>query len=148
MDEIEAGGELEEISESGCLELLERHRLGRLAIVVDGQPQVFPVNYAISGGIVSFRTGRGTKLANAPLSKVAFEIDGYEVSSGIGWSVMVQGIAQDASESFDDVSWEARRVLPKPLAPGVKEHRIAIRPTIVTGRRFRSLIESGSEAQK
>jgi len=129
---------LDEIPESECWEILKRHRLGRIAVVVDGQPEIFPVNYAMSGRIVTLRTGRGTKLSNAPMSKVAFEIDEYDAATGVGWSVLVKGLAQDATESFDDVSWEARRVLPRPLAPGWREHRIAISPGEVTGRRFRS----------
>ena len=41
--------ELEEIQEWECLEILARRDLGRIAIVVEGQPQIFPVNYAMSG---------------------------------------------------------------------------------------------------
>jgi uncharacterized protein len=128
--------ELEEISEAECLEILGQHRLGRIAIVVDGQPQIFPVNYAMSGRIIALRTGAGSKLSYAPTSKVCFEIDEYD-ASGVGWSVMVQGIAVDATDAFDDVSWAARAVEAWPLAPGVKSYRIAIEPSKITGRRFR-----------
>jgi uncharacterized protein len=128
--------ELEVIREAECLEILDQHSLGRLAIVVDGQPQIFPVNYAVSGRIISLRTAAGTKLSYAPTSKVCFEIDQYD-SSGVGWSVMVQGIAVDATDAFDDVSWAARGVEASPLAPGAKFHRIAIEPSKITGRRFR-----------
>ena len=128
---------LEEIPEAECLEILDQHSLGRIAVVVDGQPQIFPVNYALSGRIITFRTGSGTKLSNAPGSKVCFEIDGYEPSAGAGWSVMVQGVAIDATDAFDDVSWAARATAPWPLAPGAKPFRIAIEPSKITGRRFR-----------
>ena len=133
----ESPGELEEIQEWECLEILERHDLGRIAIVVDGQPQIFPVNYAMSGRIVAFRTGSGTKLAHAPGSRVCFEIDGHDSSAGSGWSIVVQGVAVDATDSFDDVSWAARAAAPWPLAPGIKPFRVAIEPTKITGRRFR-----------
>jgi nitroimidazol reductase NimA-like FMN-containing flavoprotein (pyridoxamine 5'-phosphate oxidase superfamily) len=128
---------LEEIPEAECLEILDQHSLGRIAVVVDGQPQIFPVNYALHKRIITFRTGSGTKLSSAPGSKVCFEIDGYEPSAGAGWSVMVQGVAIDATDAFDDVSWAARAAAPWPLAPGAKPFRIAIEPSKITGRRFR-----------
>ena len=112
--------ELDEIPEWECLEILDHHSLGRIGVVVNGRPLIFPVNYAMSGRIVVFRTGAGTILAHAPEARVAFEVDGYDESAGAGWSVMVQGIARDATDSFDDVSWAARAAAPWPLAPGAK----------------------------
>lgn len=137
MEANEPLAELEEISEAGCLEILDQHSLGRIAIVIDGQPQIFPVNYAMNGRIIAIRTAAGSKLSHAPSSKVCFEIDEYDSSIGVGWSVMVQGVAVDATEAFDDVSWAARAVSPWPLAPGAKPHRIGIEPSVITGRRFR-----------
>lgn len=136
MTEPEPESSLEEISEAECLEILDRNTLGRLAIVVGGQPQIFPVNYAMSGRIIVFRTAAGTKLFHAPEAKVAFEIDAYNPSTGVGWSVVVQGIAHDITDSFDDISWAARDASPEPLAPGAKFYRVAIKPTRITGRRF------------
>ena len=137
MKATESKAELEEILETECLEILGQHSLGRIAIVVDGQPQIFPVNYAMSGRIIAFRTAAGSKLSHAPTSKVSFEIDEYDSSVGVGWSVMVQGVAVDATDAFDDVSWAARAAAPWPLAPGAKPYRIAIEPSKITGRRFR-----------
>lgn len=128
---------LEEINEAECLEILDQHSLGRIALVVQGQPRIFPVNYAMSGRIVVIRTAAGTKLFHAPEAKVAFEIDAYDPSTGVGWSVMVQGIAHDATDSFDDVCWAAHGVSPKPLAPGARPYLIAIQSREITGRRFR-----------
>jgi hypothetical protein len=127
---------LEEISEAECLEILDQHTLGRIAVVVDGQPVIFPVNYVISGRIISFLTGTGSKLSHAPNSKVCFEIDRYDSATGIGWSVVVLGVAIDATDSFDDVSWAARAATPWPLAPGAKPFRVAIEPSKISGRRF------------
>ena len=135
--EPETSTDLEEISEDECLQLLERHNLGRIAVVVDGQPLILPVNYGLSHRIVTFRTAHGTKLSYGPGSNVAFEIDEYAPSTRVGWSVLVQGVAIDATTALDDVSWTARGATPHPLAPGVKIHRLAIRPTRITGRRFK-----------
>ena len=142
MYEPELHTDLEEISEDECLQLLDRHKLGRLAIVVAGQPLIFPVNYALSQRVVTFRTAAGTKLANAPGTNVAFEIDEYDASTRVGWSVLVQGMAVDATTALDDVSWIARGGTPHPLAPGEKIHRLAIKPTSITGRRFSLTAES------
>ena len=136
MYEPELHTDLEEISEDECLQLLDRHELGRVAVVVAGQPLIFPVNYALSHRVVTFRTAHGTKLANAPGTNVAFEIDEYDALTGVGWSVLVQGVGVDATTALDDVSWTARGGTPHPLAPGVKIHRLAIKPTSITGRRF------------
>ncbi|HET6309662.1 MAG TPA: pyridoxamine 5'-phosphate oxidase family protein [Candidatus Nitrosotalea sp.] len=137
MQSTEPEGAMEVMSEMKCLEILGQHNLGRIAIVVDGQPQIFPVNYAVNGRIISFLTAAGSKLLHAPTSKVAFEIDQYDSLSGVGWSVMVQGVATDATDMFDDVSWAARAVTPRPLAPGAKPYRVAIEASTITGRRFR-----------
>jgi len=137
MTKSESMSALEEIAEEECLEILDRNSLARIAIVVKGQPQIFPVNYAMSGRIIVFRTAAGTKLFHAPEANVAFEIDDYDPSTGVGWSVMIQGVAHDATDSYDDISWAARAVSPHPLAPGVKVYRVAIEPTKITGRQFR-----------
>src|SRR5215467_12364735 len=129
---------LEPIAEQECLYLLGLHRLGRVAVNVDGRPQIFPVNYAVSGRVVAFRTAPGTKLASAPMSHVAFEIDEYDSTTGVGWSVMVKGIAYEITDAVDQDSLEARRQLVRPMAPGQRDHWVAIRPDEITGRRFRS----------
>ena len=136
MDATDKPAGLEPIAEQECLYLLGLSRLGRVALDVDGRPQVFPVNYALSGRVVAFRTAPGTKLANAPMSHVAFEIDDYDATTGVGWSVMVKGIAYEITEALDHDSLEARRQLVQPMAPGQRDRWVAIRPDEITGRRF------------
>lgn len=85
--------ELEEIPAAECWELLGRHDMGRIAIVVDGKPQIFPVNHGLKGKVIVFRTAAGTKLANAPESPVAFEVDEYDSSAGSGWSWWCKALA-------------------------------------------------------
>jgi nitroimidazol reductase NimA-like FMN-containing flavoprotein (pyridoxamine 5'-phosphate oxidase superfamily) len=136
MSDAESRTELEEIPEAECRELLARHTLGRVAITVDGQPQIFPVNYAIDDRVIVFRTAPGTKLASAPMSAVAFEIDEYDVATLAGWSVMAQGLAHEITDAVDRTSEVARSLPVSPVAPGEKEHWVAIHPSKVTGRRF------------
>jgi uncharacterized protein len=137
MESSKTGPELEEISEGECLQILDRHRIGRVGVVVDGAPQIFPVNYAMRDEVIVFRTAPGTKLSYAPSRSVCFEIDGYDSSSGVGWSVMAQGVAHDTTDGADDLARTAGSARPRPLAPGQRAHRVAIRPDRITGRRFR-----------
>jgi len=131
------GSELEHIPEAECLEMLARNRLGRIAFFAAGQQEIFPVNYALKADTVVLRTAPGTKLSCAPGAQVAFEIDQYDPETGIGWSVVVHGEAQDVTDAGDDFSWAARGAHVTPLAPGEKTHRLAIKRTGISGRRFR-----------
>ena len=53
---------LEELGYDDCLGLVAASTLGRLAVVIDGQPLVFPVNFTLDGSAVALRTEGGTKL--------------------------------------------------------------------------------------
>src|SRR5262249_15027106 len=60
---IDPRTQLEVLDRDECLALLARESLGRLAVVSDdGRPYVFPVNFALDGAAVVFRTDHGTKL--------------------------------------------------------------------------------------
>ena len=83
----------EPIDRARCLQLLVEHNLGRLAVVISGQPLIFPVNYTLEGDAVVFRTDGGNKLHGAIGGPVAFEVDSGE-SEGHhagAWSVLVIG---------------------------------------------------------
>ena len=57
------------LNEDECWNLLARCQLGRLAVDVDGEPDIFPVNYVVDGPRVLFRTAPGSKLAQLSLVK-------------------------------------------------------------------------------
>jgi uncharacterized protein len=124
------------IPETECIDLLARHRLGRLAIVVDGRPLIFPVNYALGDRVVAIRTADGTKLRAARNSHVAFEIDAYDAEERTGWSVLVQGVAYDITDAVDRQSALARRLPVRPLPPGPHDRWLGIHPVEISGRRF------------
>ena len=52
----------ETLDEQQCQHLLASKDIGRIAFSVQGEPEIFPVNYAADGSTVVFRTGEGTKL--------------------------------------------------------------------------------------
>jgi hypothetical protein len=86
-----------------CLNHLKDEPVGRLAFVHDGDPVILPVNHAVDGLDVVFRSTWGSKLEVARhAGSVAFEVDGYDAEAQTGWSVLVSGIAEavyDAEES-------------------------------------------------
>jgi nitroimidazol reductase NimA-like FMN-containing flavoprotein (pyridoxamine 5'-phosphate oxidase superfamily) len=128
---------LEEIGREECLELLARKRVGRVAVVDGEQPYIFPVNYAIDGETVVFRTAAGTKLDLSSWAKVAFEVDEIDDSNESGgWDVLVVGRAADITSSLDARAEELRHLDIDPWAPGLKDHFVRIVPTEVTGRRL------------
>lgn len=129
--------DLEVLSEEECRKLLARRNLGRVALTVDDQPEVFPVNYVADDSTIVFRTAEGTKLRESAMRKVAFEIDDWDPATGVGWSVVVKGVAREITGALDHLGVALRALPVIPLAPGKREYWIAIYPTEVTGRRFR-----------
>jgi hypothetical protein len=129
-----AAKSLQPIPREECVRLLAAHGLGRIAIVVRDQPLVLPVNYALDGERVVFRTDPGTKLHGAIGGPVAFEIDGFDPLYHEGWSVLVVGTAEVVQDRG-----ELARLATLPLGPwvpGPKAHWVRLRPGAITGRRI------------
>jgi nitroimidazol reductase NimA-like FMN-containing flavoprotein (pyridoxamine 5'-phosphate oxidase superfamily) len=121
-----------------CEELLARSVVGRLGVVVDGRPEIFPVSHVYAGGAVAFPTNDGTKLHAALAGpSVAFEVDGLERSGLTGWSVVVKGRAELLDDGDAIAALEDRRTVLWRRGPSVRWVRIG--PTEVTGRRFEAL---------
>ncbi len=135
---MQAQSGLDIIPRAECLRLLASRRLGRLGFVVGDQPMVLPLNYAIKGDIIVFRTGEGSKLDAAPRAKVAFEVDEIDVNSCSGWSVVVQGRAEEITDVEDWFQEEFRRAATPPWIPGATEHYLRIDPSWISGRRLPS----------
>ena len=130
---------LEVMSRSECLDRLAEARVGRLALVVDDRPEIFPINYALDGDTVLFRTAEGTVLSHAGLREVAFEVDHIDEETRSGWSVVVQGHADDIADAIDATSQRLRQLPLITWAPGQRAHWFAIRPRSISGRRLRVL---------
>jgi uncharacterized protein len=137
----------QELTKSECFALLSGQQIGRVAVVDDQGPVVFPVNFALDRHMVVFRTGEGTKLdAAARGSRVAFEVDGTNEAARTGWSVLIRG---EAIEVTDPAELARLRKLPlRPWAPGAKSRYMRILPAKLTGRRISapgSLPDGGSQ---
>jgi nitroimidazol reductase NimA-like FMN-containing flavoprotein (pyridoxamine 5'-phosphate oxidase superfamily) len=129
------GSHLEAIPTQECLALLASEEVGHLAVVLAGRPAVFPVNYALDGDAVVFRTAPGTKLEAVSRSLVAFQVDRW-APSGTGWSVVVEGFAQEVTSADAPGLRERLAALPlRPWAPGDRLHFVRIVPFAITGTR-------------
>jgi len=124
------------LTEDECLVLLASNEVGRVGVIVDGQPYVFPVNYLLDGHSILVHTGLGTMLRGASLAMVAFEIDGFDAVRRSGWSVMVQGMGHDITDAIDPMSEHLQTVEVFPWAPGSKPRLLRIDSRIITGRAF------------
>lgn len=121
------------LSEDECWNLLARRELGRLAVAVNGEPDIFPVNYVVDGPRVLFRTAPGSKLAELSVNpRVAFEVDEYDDTYAA--SVVLKGVAErlELQREID-----AADALPlAPWIPTLKYRWVRIAPVSITGRRF------------
>lgn len=122
------------LSASECWNLLADVALGRLVTVADGQPEIFPINFAVQRKTVLFRTAEGTKLTSAAINnRVLFEADAYTESAG--WSVVVRGTARSV-RTREGIAEAEQAGLPSWIATE-RLHYVRILPTAITGRRFR-----------
>lgn len=125
------------LSENESLALLGAGDVGRVAFGSENTVEIFPVNYAMEGSTICFRTGPGTKLDAVPNTAVAFEVDSWDPDTGVGWSVVAKGRAEEITTNIGRVAEHLRRLPVQPVAPGARWHWLAIRPDEITGRRFR-----------
>jgi nitroimidazol reductase NimA-like FMN-containing flavoprotein (pyridoxamine 5'-phosphate oxidase superfamily) len=126
------------LGDAECWRHLRSEDLGRIGVTLDGQPLVFPVNYAVSKESIVFRTAAGTMLHRAPGSLACFEIDRYDRGLRDGWSVMAVGKLDEITDADDSYSQALRGLPVQPLAPGPRPHWIALRVARVSGRQFTS----------
>ena len=129
-------GTLEELSLGECLRFLSGSRIGRIAVVVDGFPLVFPVNYRFvdapgAGPALVVRARPGGVVSGAG-AQIGFQIDGIDASVGAGWSVLVRG--QMRHVDADDLA-EMPFIDPHPWAPG-RDEWLVLTPLAISGRRL------------
>ncbi len=135
-----------ELAPSQCWELVRESVVGRLAIAAPDGPDIFPVNHVVDHGSVVFRTAAGTKLIGAVDQMVAFEVDGYDLSTGSAWSVVLKGFAVEVSDQDEVI--DAMYLPLFPWHAGSKGHFVRIEPGVITGRRFEVLGGSRSASSE
>lgn len=119
-----------------CYKLLASSVLGRLALTVDGHPEIFPVNFVLERRSIVFRTATGTKLWQSRKEEpAAFETDGYDPDSEEAWSVTARGTTTLIEDPDEQAAADALGL--EPWQPGTKSHYIRLSPQVLTGRRFK-----------
>ena len=128
--------EVENLENHECWALLRTVSVGRLAVLADGRPDIFPINYTVDRGTVVFRTGQGTKLAAATGGEhVAVEADGVDATTGLAWSVVVKGSAVAVKGTEQILDTAALYLFP--WQAGKKDVFVRVSPDSITGRRFK-----------
>jgi hypothetical protein len=126
---------MEILEDDACWALLDQEEVGRLAVSVAGDVDIFPINYVVADRMIVFRTAEGSKLTElAANARVALEIDGYDAASGEAWSVVLKGMAQLLDRFSDIYPAEELPLFPWNASP--KQWFVRVRPFKVTGRRF------------
>jgi uncharacterized protein len=126
---------LETLPFAACLDLLGSVPLGRVGFFADGEVVILPVNHAMDGQDVVFRTAPGSTLTTAAeQGPVTFEADQFDTGTRTGWSVLVTG---RATMVYDETEVGHLDQLDLEPWPTVIEHAfwVRIQPTSVTGRR-------------
>lgn len=129
----------EVLSESTCLALLRSVEVGRLAVIVEGKPMIFPINFVVDHGSVVFRTAHHTTLDQACLgAEVAFEADGVtsseQASDDTAWSVIITGTGAPIISVPELLETATLPLYCWHESP--KERFIRVTPTRISGRRF------------
>ena len=126
---------IEVITRDECYALLRGEPIGRLVIVHGDAPHVFPVNHAVDGEDIVFRTDVGSKLDVGPRAPACFEIDHFDPATRTGWDVVVSGRLEEITTHDSE---RLRRVASLPIDPwakGERAHWMRMVPRDVTGRR-------------
>lgn len=135
---------LEKLSRPECDALLRGASVGRVVYTDRVLPACTPVNYAVDGASIVFRTRPGSRLAAATNNEVvAFEVDDIDATSHSGWTVIVTGTAAPITSVSELL--RAEKLSLTPWAAGDRQHWVRLTAAIVTGRRLRPLV-SGTKA--
>jgi uncharacterized protein len=129
---------VDELSAEECLHLLNQEKVGRVGISVRALPVILPVNFVMHEGDVIFRVNSGTKLAAATAGAiVAFEVDHYGHQGTSGWSVLLQGRAEEISDP-QELAQARSLPLHSWALDGLADHYVRIDTAMMSGRRFQA----------
>jgi len=139
---------LDTIPLDDCLRLLASVPIGRLGFLSDGDVVVLPVNHAVSGQDVVFRTALGSKLSAAESENaVTFEADHFDQRRRTGWSVLVTGRAEMVYDDAEIAALDRLGLDPWPAAVD-RSFWVRIRPRAVTGRRLSAQLAAAAHGRQ
>ncbi len=118
-----------DLSVKECFDRLALFCVGRVAVALpDEAPLVVPVNFVLDGEVIVFRSGSGEKLRRLRQQPVSFQVDHVDVFRRSGWSVLVQGVAYEATPA------EVAHLGIEAWAPGEREVWVRLVASSVSGR--------------
>jgi nitroimidazol reductase NimA-like FMN-containing flavoprotein (pyridoxamine 5'-phosphate oxidase superfamily) len=130
-----AAGEraLRTLSPAECFGLLELGGIGRVGFAAADGIMMLPVNFAVTGKAIIFRTAPDTLLALYADGPVSFEVDYLDPALHEGWSVLVQGRARTVDDERVVQRLQDRARL-QPWAGGARDVYVRIAPIRISGR--------------
>ncbi len=136
MSAIKDWSGLEVLPADVCWGLLGEIPIGRIAFISAGEPTILPVNFAVDGHSVVFRTASGSKLDNAIMERpAAFEADSWNADKRAGWSVVIHGFTTEVLDDAEVARLEALGIAP--WADAVpRSNWVRLQPDEISGRRI------------
>lgn len=122
------------MTDEECWERLAAKEFGRMAYHLADEVHIIPINYAVQGRSLIFRTAEGSKLLGVVMNEdVAFEIDSIDDEAESAWSVIARGKARilEGEEARD-----ADNLRLRPWVSTEKFNVVAIDIDEVSGRDF------------
>lgn len=124
---------LDTIDDDACFLLLGTVPFGRVVATAGALPLVVPVNFALDGRVIVFRTAADGPLAAATHGAVvAFQADDIDPVARTGWSVAITGIADPVVQTSEALRMGQLGI--DPWAPGPRDTYVRIVPGLVHGR--------------
>ena len=127
------GRALRTLSPAECSGLLELGGVGRVGFASADGIMILPVNFAVTGKGIIFRTAPDTLLALYANTQVSFEADHLDETLREGWSVLVHGHAHTITDEREVKRLEDSVHL-EPWAGGARDVYVRIAPTRISGR--------------
>jgi len=129
---MDADRTVRELTEDECWDFLATQEFGRLAFRLLDEVHIVPINFAVDGRALLFRTNAGNKLIGIELgTSVAFEAD--EVVGEIARSVILRGSARRLEEPEE---YRADQVPLHTWVDSPKYYVVEVTPTEISGRQF------------
>jgi len=124
---------LQRLTPAQCYDLLAPGGVGRFAFSTKAGPVVLPVNFAMAGRTIVFRTAGDSALSAHAYDEVGFEVDRLDEALCQGWSVLVTGTAHRVTDR-GELSGLRNQIAVEPWAGGTRDVFVRINPARISGR--------------
>lgn len=128
--------QLESLSKEECWAFVASRQVGRFVYGDRSGPAAVPVNYALVGQKIVFRTARDSGPHRALTGQSAFQVDDLHPEEGKGVSVLLRGEATEVPMDKVSELLSHMNQIPRPLAEGVHNTWVILKASEVTGRRL------------